>query len=85
MPKNVCQWDGFSGNRTWSLRVHHTTIITWVKAVGKLLPEADRPEVLPAVAELDELEIFVFSKKNLDMDSGLPLQGWNFKLGIRSS
>lgn len=72
MPKNVCQWDGFSGNRTWSLRVHHTTIITWVKAVGKLLPEAYNPEVLPEVAELDELETFVGSKKNLhlDMDSG---------------
>lgn len=36
--------------------VHHTTIITWVKAVGKLLPEAYNPEVLPEVGELDELE-----------------------------
>lgn len=58
MPKNVCQWDGFSGNRTGS-RVHHTTLITWVKAVGKLLPEADSPQVLPEVAELDELEKIV--------------------------
>ena len=63
MPKNVCQWDRFSGNRTRSLRVHHTTLITWVKAVEKLLPEAYNPEVLPEVAELDELETFVCSKK----------------------
>ena len=40
--------------RTRSLRVHHTTIITWVKAVEKLLPEAYSPEVLPEVAQLDE-------------------------------
>jgi hypothetical protein len=45
------------------LRVHYTTIITWVKAVEKLLPEAYNPEVLPEVAELDELETFVSSKK----------------------
>ncbi len=44
-------------------RVHHTTIITWVKEVGKLLPNADAPETIPEVGELDELEIFVGSKK----------------------
>lgn len=43
--------------------VHHTTIITWVKEVGKLLPSAYDPESTPQVAELDELETFVGHKK----------------------
>lgn len=43
--------------------VHHTTVITWVKQSGALLPDAYDPEVLPEVGELDELETFVGSKK----------------------
>lgn len=43
--------------------VHHTTIITWVKQVGKLLPDVYSPEKIPDVAELDELETFVGKKK----------------------
>jgi hypothetical protein len=43
--------------------VHHTTVITWVKQVGKLLPDAYAPETIPEVGELDELETFVGSKK----------------------
>jgi transposase-like protein len=43
--------------------VHHTTIITWVKQVGERLPNAYEPESVPQVAELDELETFVGSKK----------------------
>ena len=43
--------------------VHHTTIITWVKEVGKLLPSAYDPESTPQVGELDELETFVGHKK----------------------
>jgi transposase-like protein len=43
--------------------VHHTTIISWVKQVGKLLPDYYDPETIPEVAELDELETFVGSKK----------------------
>jgi hypothetical protein len=43
--------------------VHHTTLITWVKKVGELLPEAYNPEPLPEVGELDELETFIGSKK----------------------
>ena len=43
--------------------VHHTTIITWVKRVGELLPDAYDPEVVPEVGELDELETFIGSKK----------------------
>ena len=43
--------------------VHHTTIITWIKEVGELLPNAYDPETIPEVGELDELETFVGSKK----------------------
>jgi transposase-like protein len=43
--------------------VHHTTVITWVKQIGELLPDAYDPEVPPEVGELDELETFVGSKK----------------------
>lgn len=43
--------------------VHHTTVITWVKQIGELLPDAYEPEVVPEVGELDELETFVGSKK----------------------
>ncbi len=43
--------------------VHHTTVITWVKALGLSLPDAYEPESIPDVDELDELETFVGSKK----------------------
>jgi len=43
--------------------VHHTTVITWVKQVGLLLPDAYEAETTPEVGELDELETFVGSKK----------------------
>jgi hypothetical protein len=42
--------------------VHHTTVITWVKQIGELLPDAYDPDVPPEVGELDELETFVGSK-----------------------
>jgi len=44
-------------------KIHHTTIITWVRKVGELLPDAYAPETIPEVGELDELETFVGSKK----------------------
>ncbi|MEO1621137.1 MAG: IS1 family transposase [Cyanobacteria bacterium J06632_3] len=44
--------------------IHHTTVITWVKQTGELLPDAYAPEVLPEVGELDELQTFVGFKKN---------------------
>ena len=43
--------------------VHHTSIINWVKLVGKLLPDAYEPDTIPLVGELDELETFVGQKK----------------------
>jgi transposase-like protein len=42
--------------------VHHTTVISWVKHIGELLPDAYTPEVTPEVGELDELETFVGAK-----------------------
>jgi IS1 family transposase len=39
--------------------VHHTTLINSVKQVRKLLPDAYDPEVIPQVAELDELQTYV--------------------------
>jgi insertion element IS1 protein InsB len=43
--------------------VHHTTLINWVKQVGKLLPDFHDAETTPQVGQLDELETFVGSKK----------------------
>ena len=43
--------------------VHHTTVIYWVKQVGENLPDAYKPDSIPEVGELDELETFVGSKK----------------------
>lgn len=44
-------------------KVHHTTIINWVKQVGNFLPSAPEYNEIPEVAEFDELETFVGSKK----------------------
>lgn len=39
--------------------VHHTTVMNWIKQVGKLLPDVYDPEVIPEVGELDELQTYV--------------------------
>ena len=44
--------------------VSRTTIMDWVKQVGKLLPDSYNSETIPEVGELDELETFVGKKKN---------------------
>ena len=44
-------------------KVHHTTIITWVKKMGNMLPEVPETEEIPEVTQIDELETFVGSKK----------------------
>ncbi len=65
--------------------MHHTTVISWIKAVGELLPDAYNPDQIPQVGELDELETFVRSKKNahLALDGGRPRRSRNFRLGVR--
>ena len=45
--------------------VHHTTVITWVKQVGELLPDAYAPESIPEVGELEELETLVGQKNKI--------------------
>jgi hypothetical protein len=50
--------------------VHHTTVISWVKATGESLTDADDPDTIPEVGELDELQTFVGQKKS---GSGQPL------------
>ena len=52
--------------------VHHTTVITWIKQVGGILPDAYAPDTVPQVGELDELQTFIGSKKT-SSGSGLPL------------
>ena len=44
-------------------KVHHTTVINWVKQVGTSLPDAPEYSEIPEVAELDELETFVAALK----------------------
>ena len=45
--------------------VDHTTIITCVKEVGELFPEAYDPQTIAKVAELDQLETFVGQKNKI--------------------
>lgn len=40
--------------------VSRTTIMDWVKQVGKLLPDSYNSETIPEVGELDELETYHF-------------------------
>ena len=44
-------------------KVHHTTVIHWVKQVGNALPNAPQESEIPEIGELDELATFVGSKK----------------------
>jgi hypothetical protein len=63
-------------------RVHHTTVIHWVKQLGEQLDDAPKAAEIPEVGELDELETFVGSKKqNLDRDGGESLSSRNLSLG----
>ena len=43
--------------------VHHTTLIHWVKQVAIALPEAPESAEIPEIAQVDELQTFVGSKK----------------------
>lgn len=54
-------------------KVHHTTVINWVRQLGDTLPNTPYRSEIPEVTEVDELETFVGSKKqNLVVDSGKP-------------
>ena len=45
------------------LKVHHTSVLNWVKAFAAQLPNAPLPEDLHII-ELDELYTFIETKKN---------------------
>lgn len=44
--------------------INHNTIINWVKQAGLNLPDAPESDEIPEIAELDELQTFIGSKKN---------------------
>ena len=44
-------------------KIHHTTVLKWLKQVGHQRPDAYAPDDIPEVGELDELQTFVGSKK----------------------
>jgi transposase-like protein len=49
--------------------VHHTTLLHWVKQVAIALPDAPESAEIPEIAQVDELQTFVGSKKTtLAMD-----------------
>jgi hypothetical protein len=65
------------------LRVHHTTIITWLKAVEKLLPDAYTREQIPDVSSRRGGGNLYLLKKNLHLavESGRPfslLASWRY-------
>ena len=55
-----------------STGVNHNTVIKWVKQAGNYLPDAPPAEEIPELAQLDELQTFVGSKKTSD-GCGQPL------------
>lgn len=51
-------------------KVHHTTVINWVKEVGNTLPDTPQKDEIPEITQIDELETFIGKKKqNLVVDS----------------
>lgn len=44
-------------------KVHHTTVINWVKAIGNTMSDPPEKDEIPEVTQIDELETFVGSKK----------------------
>ena len=44
-------------------KVHHTTVINWVKKLGNTLPTAPEYDEIPEITQIDELETFVGKKK----------------------
>lgn len=65
-------------------KVHHTTVIHWVKQVAKQLPDAPPWEEIPEITQVDELQTFVHSKKQcLAVDSRESGNFRNFSLGRR--
>jgi hypothetical protein len=65
-------------------KVHHTTVIYWVKQIGTQLAEHPETTEIPEITEIDELETFVGSKKqNLVMERSQPQDFGDFRMGFR--
>jgi len=45
-------------------KIHHTTVIHWIREAAATLPKAPGIEDMPPTTELDELQTFVGSKHN---------------------
>ncbi len=51
-------------------KVHHTTVINWVRYLGNTLPDSPEYNEIPEITQVDELETFGGKKKqNLVVDS----------------
>lgn len=67
MFNNVREWLRFSLRQVASRlraiervkKVHHTTIINWVKEIGRVLPDAPAYDEIPEITQVDELETFI--------------------------
>ena len=43
-------------------KVHHTTVINWVKEVDNTLPDTPDKDEIPEITQVDELETFIGKK-----------------------
>ncbi|BAZ69386.1 IS1 transposase [Fischerella sp. NIES-4106] len=51
-------------------KVHHTTVINWVRQTGNMLPKSPEYHEIPEITQVDELETFIGKKKqNMVVDS----------------
>jgi transposase-like protein len=51
-------------------KVHHTTVINWVREMGNALPNSPEYNEIPEITQVDEMETFGGKKKqNLVVDS----------------
>jgi hypothetical protein len=67
--RNVCECSGFRAIQRVK-KVHHTTVINWVRELGNTLPNSPEYNEIPEITQVDELETFVGKKKqNLVVNS----------------
>ena len=50
--------------------INHNTVINWVREAGLALPDAPEALEIPEMAELDELQTFIGSKKKTSFGCG---------------
>jgi hypothetical protein len=65
-------------------KVHHTTVINWVRELGKTLPNSPEYKEIPEITQVDEMETFVGKKKQmLVVDSSKQAYSRSHSLGFR--